>query len=96
MTELRYSPAAARYLKRIRDRALKKKFEESLNGIANNPYAGDEKTGDLAGVWTWGFRYSKTDYRIAYTIEEVDGHLVVVIMAGTHENFYEALKKYMK
>ena len=31
-----------------------------------------------------------------YTIERIDGELVVVVMAGTRENFYDELKRYIK
>ena len=30
------------------------------------------------------------------TLERIDGELVVVVMAGTRENFYDELKRYMK
>ena len=35
-------------------------------------------------------------YELAYTIERIDGELVVVVMAGTRENFYDELKRYIK
>ncbi|WP_148411904.1 type II toxin-antitoxin system RelE/ParE family toxin [Murimonas intestini] len=37
-----------------------------------------------------------TSYEIAYRIYEEDDKVVVVILAGTRENFYEELKRYMK
>ena len=39
--------------------------------------------------------YNKTNYEIAYRIYEEDGKLVVVLLAGTRENFYKELKRYM-
>ncbi|WP_077613151.1 hypothetical protein [Clostridium sp. Marseille-P2415] len=33
--------------------------------------------------------------KIAYRIYEEEGHIVVVILAGTRENFYNELKRYM-
>jgi len=33
---------------------------------------------------------------IAYKIYEEKGRLVLVILAGTRENFYEELKRYLK
>ena len=44
--------------------------------------------------------YNHTNYELAYTVEYVKRNnsdavdVVVVIMAGTRENFYEALKRY--
>jgi hypothetical protein len=40
--------------------------------------------------------YQKSNYEIAYRIYEENGHFVVVILAGTRENFYEELKRYVK
>jgi len=36
------------------------------------------------------------NYELAYRIYEEDGQMVVVILAGTRENFYDELKRYMK
>lgn len=35
-------------------------------------------------------------YEIAYTISEFNGKKVVVLLAGTRENFYDELKRYIK
>ena len=46
------------------------------------------------------FYYNKTNYELAYTVEEIinpdtnEQEIVVIIMAGTRENFYEELKGY--
>jgi hypothetical protein len=38
----------------------------------------------------------KINYEIAYTIDILeDGEVVIIIMAGTRENFYNELKKYL-
>nr|WP_254450606.1 type II toxin-antitoxin system RelE/ParE family toxin [Cohnella herbarum] len=59
-----------------------------------DPYIGELKTGDLAGYYCYDVYYGKTNYEIAYIIEENDsGELVVVILAVTRENFYAELKR---
>ena len=68
---------------------------QALHHIAQDPYAGERKTGDLAGLYGYDVYYNKTNYEIAYRIYEEDGKLVVVILAGTRENFYEQLKRYV-
>jgi len=41
--------------------------------------------------------YKGTKYELAYRLEEnKNGEVVVVIMAGTRETFYQELKRYMK
>ncbi len=96
MASLIISPAAGKYLKKIKDKKLKKLFKEAIDEIAEDPTVGDAKVGDLEGISTFDFRYNKTDYRVAYTLEYINDEIVVVIMAGTHENFYKELKKYWK
>ena len=95
MTSLQFAPPAEKYLKKLKEKPLKNAFQTAIDAIRENPEVGEEKSGDLAGVWAYSFRYRKTEYRIAYSIENVDGQLIVVILAGTHEGFYEQLKRYL-
>ncbi len=95
MYELQYSKAAERYFKKIREKGLKSAFRTALQAIAENPYAGKMKTGDLAGIYGYDVYYNKTNYEVAYYIYEEDDEIVVVIMAGTRENFYDELKRYL-
>ena len=67
-----------------------------METIQNDPYTGEAKVGDLAGVYGFDVFYNRTNYEIAYRIYEENGQLVVVILAGTRENFYQELKRYMK
>ena len=41
-------------------------------------------------------RYMGINYEIAYVIYEVKEKLIVVLLAGTRENFYDELKRYIK
>lgn len=90
--EIKPSKNVIKYLKKIKDRQLKEKFISIIyDEIANDPYTGEQKTGDLKGLWTMGFTYNKTTYRVAYMIK--DDVVIPVILVGTHENFYEELKR---
>lgn len=95
MYELRFLKPAERYFKKIREKGLQEAFKIALEKISNDPSIGDQKKGDLAGIWCYDVFYNKTNYEIAYRIYEEEGQLVVIIMAGTRENFYEELKRYM-
>ena len=96
MRKLIILPPAARFLKKIKEKPLKSAFQKAIDDIIQNPYIGDPKTGDLSGVYCCGFFYNKTNYELAYTIIEENDETVVVILAGTRENFYNELKRYMK
>lgn len=96
MVEVRFTGAAEKYLKKIKEKGLKRAFQEALEEISSEPYIGELKIGDLAGVYCYDVYYSKINYELAYRIYEEDGHMVVVILAGTRENFYDELKRYMK
>ena len=96
MRKLIILPPAAHFLKKIKEKPLKLAFQKAIDDIIQNPYIGDPKTGDLSGVYCCGFFYNKTNYELAYTIIEENDETVVVILAGTRENFYNELKRYMK
>ena len=96
MYELRYLPGAEKYFKKIKEKGLKEAFKAALLKISQNPYDGEPKSGDLSGVYCLDVYYNKTNYEIAYRIYEENGKIVVVILAGSRENFYKELKRYMK
>lgn len=96
MRKLIILPPAARFLKKIKEKPLKLAFQKAIDDIIQNPYIGDPKSGDLSGVYCCGFFYNKTNYELAYTIIEENDETVVVILAGTRENFYNELKRYTK
>lgn len=96
MAQLRILPPAAKFLKKLKDKRLKALYQEAIDKILEDHTVGEDKTGDLAGVFGYDIYYNKTNYELAYTVEYVEDKVVVVIMAGTRENFYDELKRYMK
>ena len=96
MTELRFLPPAAKYIKKLKDKNLKKLFREAIDAVVEDHTVGEAKIGDLSGVYGLDIYYNKTNYELAYTVEYEDDKIIIVIMAGTRENFYEELKRYMK
>ena len=96
MYEIRYSKSAERYLKRINDKRLLLAFKESIKKLESNPYIGVQKVGDLRGIYGYDVKYAGINYELAYRIYEEIGQFVVIILAGTRENFYEELKRLLK
>lgn len=97
MLPILYRPPAKQYFKKLKEKPLKKLFNDAIEEIRRNPYVGELKTGDLAGVYTYTIQYQGTQYRLAYQISENEqGEVVVAILAGTRETFYQELKRYMK
>ena len=100
MAKLIVLPPAAKYLKKLKDKRLKKLYQDAIDEICADPSVGDPKHGDLEGVLGYDIYYNKINYELAYTIEKrvIEGtdetETVVVIMAGTRENFYDQLKRY--
>jgi mRNA interferase RelE/StbE len=92
-----YYPPAKKYLKKLKDKNLKEKFKEAIDEIRNDYTIGTKKIGDLSGIYGYDIYYNNTNYEISYTIDNLeDGTTVIIIMAGTRENFYNELKKYLK
>lgn len=96
MTKLIILPPAAKYLKKIKDKNLKMEYQKAIDYILIDNTIGDAKTGDLNGVFGYDIYYNKTNYELAYTVAYLEDLAVIVIMAGTRENFYDQLKRYMK
>ncbi len=95
---LKTSLATEKFIKKLKDKPLKQKFKEAFREIQLDPYAvGEQKKGDLAGIYGYDIYHNGTNYEIAYSIrEDEDGNLILVILAGTREQFYQELKRYIR
>ena len=96
MTEVRFLPPAARFLKKLKDKKLKTLYQEAIDKIREDHTVGTAKVGDLSGIYGYDIFYNKTNYELAYRVEYVEDKIIVVILAGTRENFYKELKRYIK
>lgn len=96
MTEVRFLPPAAKFIKKLKDKKLKLLYQEAIEKIRTDYTVGEPKTGDLSGIYGLDIYYNKTNYELAYTVEYQEDEVIVIIMAGTRENFYDQLKQYMK
>lgn len=97
MLPIEFLNPAERYLKKLKDKYLKQKYRDAIIKIRQDPNVGDRKSGNLAGICGYDIYHNGINYELAYYLAENEkGEVVVVIMAGTRENFWDAVKKYMK
>ena len=71
----------------------KKKLDEEIRKILNNPSIGSEKKGDLRGVFVHKFKTQTNQNLLSYRFL---GDKLELIMIGPHENYYRDLKTYLK
>lgn len=88
------SPSFARVAKKLHARD-KEVLDQAVSEVANNPSLGEEKRGDLAGVFVHKFKLNKQDTLLAYelTPNKQSPEEVVVLGVGPHENFYTQIKR---
>ncbi|MDO9287257.1 MAG: type II toxin-antitoxin system RelE/ParE family toxin [Thermodesulfovibrionales bacterium] len=68
-------------------------LDKAIRKIADNLSIGDEKKGDLRGIFIHKFKMKTAEYLLAY---RVIGKDLEFIMLGPHENYYRDLKNYLK
>ena len=76
MTEIRFLPPAAKFLKKLKDKKLKIFYQEALDKIKENHTIGEAKVGDLSGIYGYDIYYNRTNYELAYRVEYVDNRLL--------------------
>ena len=68
----------------------KVKVNQAIRAIINNPKMGQEKKGDLSGVFIYKFKIHRCELLLAY---EWSIRQITLLTLGVHENFYRDLKK---
>ena len=71
----------------------KKKLDDQILEIIDDPSIGLEKRGDLRGVYVHKFKLQTVQYLLAYRFV---GENLELIMIGPRENYYRDLKSYLK
>ncbi len=74
---------------------VKKEYPKHFENLSLNPHCGELLHGLLKGIWKYEFKFKGTDYRIAYRILERE-KVILVIMVGSREGFYERLERRVK
>jgi mRNA-degrading endonuclease RelE of RelBE toxin-antitoxin system len=68
-------------------------LDDEIRKIADNPLIGEEKKGDLRGIYVHKFKINSFQYLLSFRMIKSDMEL---IMIGPHGNYYKDLKSYLK
>ena len=71
----------------------KKRLDNQIRKIIDDPSIGSEKKGDLRGVYVHKFKLQTVQYLLAYRFND---QTLELIMLGPHEKYYRDLKSYLK
>ena len=87
--EVRQMPAFKKAYKKLRKNE-KVEVDAAIREIIENPEIGEPKKGDITGVYVYKFKVNKRETLLAY---EWDAKLRLLLLLGSHENFYRDLKR---
>ncbi len=82
-------------------------ISDEVDEVCERPYDGEAKVGDLLGFYVWKFKFNRQEYLIAYrppskevadTVSDLEIEFLVIdfYKVGSHEDFCEDLKRYIK
>lgn len=83
------SASFARAYKRLH-KNQKVDVDAAVHAIVTSPELGEPKRGDLAGVYVYKFKSQNQLMLLAY---EYDPKTRMLLLLGSHENFYRDLKR---
>ena len=86
------SPLFARKVKKFH-KAQKIVLDNQIRKILMDPNIGEEKKGDLKGIFVYKFKMKGTQYLLSYRIQK---DILKLITVGSHENYYRDLKTYLQ
>ena len=88
------SPSFSRIAKKLhaKDKLV---LDNAVQWITANHQHGEEKKGDLAGVFVYKFKLNHQETLLAYELkpDKLNPSELVLLAVGPHENFYAALKR---
>lgn len=88
------TPSFDRAIKKMHARD-RKMVDQAVMEIAANPAIGEEKKGDLVGVFVYKFKLNKQETLLAYRLQpnKKKPQEIILLNIGSHENFYAAMKR---
>ncbi len=71
----------------------KRIIDQQVKKLVKNPSVGQEKRGELRGIFVHKFKIQATQYLLSYRMAGAD--TLELIMIGPHENYYRDLTTYL-
>ena len=68
-------------------------LDKNIKKLLKDPEAGQEKKGDLKGIYVYKFKLVNVLYLLSYRLKDDTIELITI---GPHENYYKDLKTYLK
>lgn len=92
--EVLVTPTFAKAVKKLHAKD-KTAVDKAVKAVAHDPAIGEEKKGDLAGIFVHKFKINKQEILLAYQLHPSKFQPVSVLLLslGSHENFYTELKR---
>ena len=87
--QLEQKPAFKRVYKKLHNNQ-REAVHSAIRAVIADPNLGEEKKGDLAGVFVYKFDCANQLFLLAYQWDETKR---VLLALGPHENFYRDLKR---
>ncbi len=88
------TPSFARAVKKLhsKDKAI---LDENVTALVNDHTIGEEKRGDLNGVFVHKFKLNNRETLLAYRLQpdKSNPQALILLAVGQHENFYVQLKR---
>lgn len=81
-------PSFKRVYKKLHNNQ-RQSVNDAIKKVVETPNIGEEKKGDLAGIFVYKFDCVNQQYLLAYEWDELSRTLLFL---GVHENFYRDLK----
>ncbi len=89
-----YHPRVKKDLKKLNPRIREEIKTTHIPNILSEPGVGQTLVGDLAGIYSYHFKISNQQFRIAYVVSDEE-KIVYILMIGVRESFYDLLKRRM-
>lgn len=92
--EVLVTPTFAKAVKKLHAKD-KTAVDKAVKAVANDPTIGEEKRGDLTGIFVHKFKVNKQEILLAYQLHPTKFQPISVLLLslGSHENFYTELKR---